>query len=218
MTRKRTRKTLRPSSPPQKPLSTNAAPRERLTGSATAAPPTGGLLLGCSGDHLRSGQTSCAERPPAATTQPAATARRSCALGAPGLDPAERARGRRAPPAIAKGWAAGKGARGRRSPGARPARGGPWGGRGREIDWLRTNGVNTNGVAAKVLKFDRLGNKLCLLSLSGRSRRRRSTPRRAFRRRVASSAELQLEGRLTRGTIYFSRFEGHEDRERLPCP
>ena len=25
--------------------------------------------------------------------------------------------------------------------------------------WLRTNGVNTNGAAAKVMSFDRLGNK-----------------------------------------------------------
>ena len=28
------------------------------------------------------------------------------------------------------------------------------------ISWLRTNGVNTNGVAAKVINFDRLGKKL----------------------------------------------------------
>ena len=27
-------------------------------------------------------------------------------------------------------------------------------------DWLRTNGVNTNGAAAKVMKFDRLGKKV----------------------------------------------------------
>ena len=26
--------------------------------------------------------------------------------------------------------------------------------------WLRTNGVNTNGAAAKVMKFDRLGKKV----------------------------------------------------------
>ena len=27
--------------------------------------------------------------------------------------------------------------------------------------WLRTNGVNTNGAAAKVMNFDRLGGKVC---------------------------------------------------------
>ena len=27
--------------------------------------------------------------------------------------------------------------------------------------WLRTNGVNTNGAAAKVVNFDRLGKKVC---------------------------------------------------------
>ena len=28
-------------------------------------------------------------------------------------------------------------------------------------NWLRTNGVNTNGAEAKVTKFDRLGKKAC---------------------------------------------------------
>ena len=32
--------------------------------------------------------------------------------------------------------------------------------RERERDWLRTNGVNTNGAAAKVMNFDRLGKKV----------------------------------------------------------
>ena len=29
-----------------------------------------------------------------------------------------------------------------------------------ELPWLRTNGVNTNGAAAKVMTFDRLGKKV----------------------------------------------------------
>ena len=32
--------------------------------------------------------------------------------------------------------------------------------RGRGGLWLRTNGVNTNGAAAKVMNFDRLGKKV----------------------------------------------------------
>ena len=28
------------------------------------------------------------------------------------------------------------------------------------VAWLRTNGVNTNGAAAKVMNFDRLGKKV----------------------------------------------------------
>ena len=42
------------------------------------------------------------------------------------------------------------------APGRRAApRGGPSG------PWLRTSGVNTNGAAAKVMDFDRLGKKVC---------------------------------------------------------
>ena len=40
-----------------------------------------------------------------------------------------------------------------------PARGGDGQGRG-DLSWLRTNGVNTNGAAAKVFAFDRLGKKV----------------------------------------------------------
>ena len=29
------------------------------------------------------------------------------------------------------------------------------------VDWLWTNGVNTNGAAAKVVNVDRLGKKVC---------------------------------------------------------
>ena len=32
--------------------------------------------------------------------------------------------------------------------------------RGLIVRWLRTNGVNTNGAAAKLIKFGRIGNKV----------------------------------------------------------
>ena len=37
-----------------------------------------------------------------------------------------------------------------------PGERGPW---GVPVFWLRTNGVNTSGAAAKVMNFDRLGKK-----------------------------------------------------------